>query len=54
MNWFESARLGMFVHWGHSSTRGWELSWSLVGGVFSLPYCQDVAISEYHLSCREF
>ena len=54
MNWFESARLGMFVHWGHSSTKGWELSWSLVGGVFSLPYCQDVAVAEYHQNAENF
>ena len=54
MNWFESARLGMFVHWGHSSVRGWELSWSLVGGVFSLPYCQDVAIADYHFNAENF
>ena len=54
MNLFESARLGMFVHWGHSSTRGWELSWSLVGGVFSLPYCQDVAIADYHQNAENF
>ena len=54
MNWFESARLGMFVHWGHSSVRGWELSWSLVGGVFSLPYCQDVAIADYHQNAENF
>ena len=54
MNWFKSARLGMFVHWGHSSVRGWELSWSLVGGVFSLPYCQDVAIADYHFNAENF
>ena len=54
MNWFKSARLGMFVHWGHSSARGWELSWSLVGGVFSLPYCQDVAIADYHQNAENF
>lgn len=54
MNWFASAKLGMFVHWGHSSTKGWEISWPLVGGVFSLPYCQDVAISEYHQNAENF
>jgi alpha-L-fucosidase len=25
-NWFETARLGMFVHWSHSSQCGYELS----------------------------
>ena len=54
MNWFKSARLGMFVHWGHSSIRGWELSWPLVGGVFSLPHCQDVAIADYHQNAENF
>ena len=54
MNWFKSARLGMFVHWGHSSARGWELSWPLVGGVFSLPHCQDVAIADYHQNAENF
>lgn len=54
MNWFESARVGMFFHWGHSSVRGWELSWPLVGGVFSLPYCQNVNISEYHQNAENF
>ena len=54
MNWFKSARLGMFVHWGHSSVRGWELSWPLVGGVFILPYCQDVAIADYHQNAENF
>ena len=44
----------MFVHWGHSSARGWELSWSLVGGVFSLPSCQDVAIADYHQNAENF
>ena len=53
-NWFELARLGMFVHWGHSSLRGWELSWPLVGGVFSLPYCQNISVEEYHENARSF
>ena len=38
----------MFIHWDHASQRSWELSWPLVGGVFSLPYCQDVPVAEYH------
>ncbi|MEH1951915.1 MAG: alpha-L-fucosidase [Nostoc sp.] len=28
-NWFDTARLGMFIHWGHSSQQGCELSWPL-------------------------
>ncbi|MBC6435868.1 glycoside hydrolase family 29 (alpha-L-fucosidase), partial [Nostoc sp. HG1] len=23
-NWFDTARLGMFIHWGHSSQQGCE------------------------------
>jgi alpha-L-fucosidase len=25
--WFARARFGLFVHWGHGSQQGWELSW---------------------------
>ncbi|MCU0518424.1 MAG: alpha-L-fucosidase [Oscillatoria sp. Prado101] len=53
-NWFDTARFGMFVHWGHSSQRGCELSWPLVGGVFSLPYCQNIPVEEYHSTARSF
>lgn len=52
--WFKSTRFGMFVHWGHSSQRGYELSWPLVGGVFSLPYCQSVPVEEYHSTALTF
>ena len=52
--WFDEARFGMFVHWDHASQRGWEVSWPLVGGVFSLPYCQAVGVDEYHALARTF
>lgn len=52
--WFETARFGMFVHWGHSSGRGCELSWPLVGGVFSLPFCTNIPVDEYHSTARTF
>ncbi|MFP4336880.1 MAG: alpha-L-fucosidase [Halothece sp.] len=52
--WFDKARFGMFIHWGHSSTQGWELSWPLVGGVFSLPYCQNVPVETYHRNAATF
>lgn len=52
--WFKTTRFGMFVHWGHSSQRGYELSWPLVGGVFSLPYCQSVPVEEYHSTALTF
>ena len=52
--WFERARFGMFVHWGHSSQQEIELSWPLVGGVFVLPKCQSVPVEEYHASAVTF
>lgn len=52
--WFDSTRFGMFVHWGHSSQRGYELSWPLVGGVFSLPYCDNIPVDEYHSTAPTF
>jgi len=53
-DWFDGARFGMFVHWGHVSTRGLELSWPLVGGMKALPRCQDVPAAEYHASAATF
>src|SRR3989454_6242958 len=53
-SWFNSARFGMFVHWGHSSQQGIELSWPLVGGVFALPRCQPVPVEQYHASAATF
>jgi alpha-L-fucosidase len=53
-NWFDTARFGMFIHWGHSSQRGCDLSWSLVGGVFTLPYCGNIPVDEYHSTARTF
>jgi alpha-L-fucosidase len=54
MEWFEQARLGMFVHWTHISNRGWELSWPLVGGLHVLPKCQSVAVDDYYAKALEF
>jgi alpha-L-fucosidase len=54
VGWFERARFGMFVHWGHVSQRGWELSWPLVGGVPVLPKSQDVPAAAYHESAATF
>ena len=45
MNWLESARLGMFVRWGHISMREWELS---------PPNSHDIAIAEYHQNADYF
>jgi alpha-L-fucosidase len=53
-DWFDGARFGMFVHWGHVSGRGLELSWPLVGGMKALPHCQDVPAADYHASAMSF
>ncbi|MBI5284274.1 MAG: alpha-L-fucosidase [Chloroflexi bacterium] len=52
--WFDTARFGMFVHWGHSSQRGCELSWPLVGGTAALPLCGDIPVAEYHSTAATF
>ena len=52
--WFETARFGMFVHWGHSSQRGCELSWPLVGGTPALSHCGDIPVDEYHSTAATF
>ena len=52
--WFARARLGLFVHWGHGSQHGWELSWPLVGGAPNLHRCQHVPADTYHASARSF
>jgi alpha-L-fucosidase len=51
--WFDTARFGMFVHWGHSSQRGIELSWPLVGGIANLP-SSNVGVDDYHASAATF
>jgi alpha-L-fucosidase len=38
----------MFIHWGHCSQRGWELSWPLVDGSSALPGGQSVGLEESH------
>jgi alpha-L-fucosidase len=53
-SWFTQARFGLFVHWGHVSQKGWELSWPLVGGMRALPSSQDVTADTYHESARTF
>ena len=52
--WFDTARFGMFIHWGLSSVPGWELSWPMVGGTPALPHCQSVRIDEYYASAKVF
>ena len=35
-DWFETAGLGMFIHWDHASQQGLEISWPLVGGPWTV------------------
>jgi alpha-L-fucosidase len=51
--WFDSARIGMFIHWGHSSQQGVELSWPMVGGNAALPD-GDLTVAEYQASAATF
>ncbi|HZP56682.1 MAG TPA: alpha-L-fucosidase [Dehalococcoidia bacterium] len=53
-HWFDAARFGMFVHWGHSSQQGIELSWPLVGGTPALPKCTSVPVAQYHATAATF
>src|SRR5215217_6642427 len=43
----------MFVHWGHGSQEGRELSWPLVGGFATLPG-DPAGIDEYHATAATF
>jgi alpha-L-fucosidase len=53
MAWFDTARFGMFIHWGHYSQQGIEASWPLVGGV-SVNEAKDVSVEQYHSSAPTF
>jgi alpha-L-fucosidase len=44
----------MFVHWGHVSQQGLELSWPMAGGVSVLPYSTPVPVAEYEASAATF
>ena len=50
MNWLESARLGMFVRWNHSSPLDWERFLPPEGSLS----CQDVANAERHQRASQF
>ena len=46
--WFREAALGIFIHFGHASRRGWELSWQMTGGVDGQhPAREPVGCDEY-------
>jgi len=51
---WEDARLGIFIHWSHSSQQGVELSWPLVGGTSTMPYCQSMTVNQYQSSAATF
>lgn len=52
--WFGRARFGLFFHWGHSSQRGCELSWPMVGGSPALPQCGALTVDEYQATAATF
>ena len=53
--WFASARFGMFVHWGHASQQGVELSWPMTGGVDALPSSlAAIPVADYESSAATF
>lgn len=53
--WFAGARFGMFVHWGHSSQQGVELSWPMTGGVDALPSSlAAMPVADYESSAATF
>jgi len=54
-SWFQGLGLGVFLHWGHASTRGWEPSWQMTGGVTGqLPVRQPVGCEEYFANAATF
>ena len=52
--WFDTARFGMFIHWGHASQQGVELSWPMVGGTPVLPFSTPMSVADYQSSAASF
>ena len=53
--WFDTARLGVFVHWSHSSQLGVDVSWPLVGGLhIGGQRSGPVPIAAYHAGADTF
>lgn len=53
-SWFRGLGLGVFIHWGHASTR-WELSWQMTGGVHRQePALEPVGCHEYFDNAASF
>jgi alpha-L-fucosidase len=54
-SWFQGLGLGLFIHWGHASTKGWELSWQMTGGVLGQePALEPVGCDEYFNNAASF
>src|SRR5258706_15680955 len=54
-SWFRGLGLGLFIHWGHASSRGWELSWQMTGGVHRQdPPLAAVSCDEYFANAASF
>jgi alpha-L-fucosidase len=54
-DWFTELGLGLFIHWGHASSRGWELSWQMTGGVhLQEPPLEAVSCQEYFDNATTF
>ncbi len=54
-DWFHGAALGIFIHFGHAASRGWELSWQMTGGVVGqFPPREPVACEEYFANAESF
>jgi alpha-L-fucosidase len=54
MSWFETARFGAFVCWGHCSQRGIELSWPMVLSAPLASFCRPMDVDEYHQTAATF
>ncbi|GAA3113539.1 alpha-L-fucosidase [Kribbella aluminosa] len=54
-DWYDDLGLGVFIHWGHASTQGWELSWQMTGGVEGqAPTLAAVGCEEYFDNASTF
>ncbi|MDD5170398.1 MAG: alpha-L-fucosidase [Syntrophales bacterium] len=51
---WDDARLGIFIHWSHSSQQGIEVSWPMAGGNASLPLCQKMTVDQYQSTAATF
>lgn len=54
-SWFRQMGLGLFIHWGHASTKGWELSWQMTGGHANMqPQLDPVDCETYFANAKTF